>query len=197
MDVHRPRLYELVVLPDIVEEFLPGDYPAPVQGQVFKELEFRGREGERFLMQVNLVFIQVYLQAACLYDRRRMTVCREPSQHRLHPCHKLPGRKGFSYIIVRAEFQPKHTIELSALGREQDYGNVLALRLLLKLPEDFQALHTRKHYVEDNEGRGFFSGDFKGVKAVTSRGYLVALLCEVVFDQFKQVFLVVHHKNVL
>ena len=72
------------------------------------------------------------------------------SQHRAHTRHQLSGREGLHDIVVGAEFQTQHPIDLVGSGRQQDDRH---LRAGTKLGEKIESRGTGKHDVEHHQIR--------------------------------------------
>jgi hypothetical protein len=70
------------------------------------------------------------------------------STDRLHAAAELPHREGLGDVVVRAQLEPEHLVELLGLGREHDDRD-RALRA--QLPAHVEAVHLREHHVEHDE----------------------------------------------
>ncbi len=47
-----------------------------------------------------------------------------PAQDRLHPGDELPWRERLGHVVVRAELEPEHPVDLAVAGGEHDDGDV-------------------------------------------------------------------------
>jgi signal transduction histidine kinase len=64
------------------------------------------------------------------------------------PSRELARLEGFDDVVVRAELESEHPIDLLAPGREHHDGDV---RLLADLPSEISAVPVGKHHIEQHE----------------------------------------------
>ena len=69
-------------------------------------------------------------------------------QHGLDPGYQFPRAEGFDHIVVRAQREPGHPVDLLAPCREHDYRH---LRRLPQTAADLPSVHFRNHQVEDHQ----------------------------------------------
>ena len=84
-----------------------------------------------------------HLIAAADEMRRRGT-----SEQRPDPASKLPDRERFRDVVVRAELQPEHLVELVVSRRQHDDRHCA---LVAQTPADLEAVDAGQHDVEHHE----------------------------------------------
>src|SRR4030042_2059858 len=83
-----------------------------------------------------------------------------------YPENELSWTERFGDIIIRAQFEPYDTIHLFCLGGEDEDGDGTSLRIRFERPADILSVHFRKHEIQNNETRPFFSCPFQSRSAI-------------------------------
>ena len=72
----------------------------------------------------------------------------DPAQHRLHAGDELGGGERLREVVVAAELEPEHPVDLAVAGGEEDHGH---LRRLPQPPAHLEAVDVGQADVEDDE----------------------------------------------
>ena len=88
--------------------------------------------------------------------------------------------KGFCYVVIGAEFQAHHFLGFLRLCRQHQYRR--ASSISPQLPADFEAVFSRKHYVEHNQIELRLRCPARGIEAIAGDLNFVAFQFEVVFQ---------------
>ena len=74
----------------------------------------------------------------------------DPAQHRLHPCDELGGRERLREVVVAAELEPEHAVDLAVARGEEDHRD---LRRLPQALAHLEAVDVGEPDVEHDEAR--------------------------------------------
>ena len=115
----------------------------------------------------------------------------------LDPGPEHPRAEGLGDVVVGTPLEAGDHVALLALGGEHDDRHVASLGVALQPAAYLEAVHGRQHEVEHDEIRGLPPCRLEGVFTGGDALDLVALLREVVADQFEQIFLVIDDEDPL
>src|SRR3954447_14074510 len=154
-DMHVDRLLVLVerlVVTKQLEELAAGEDAARATRQVAEDLELGGRQADPPVAAENASPLEVDHEVALPDDSapgRGRVVTVRASEERLDPAHQLAQREGFRDVVVGAELEPDHLVELVITsGQEQDG----CLRSRRPQPaQDLEAVDAGQADVEDEE----------------------------------------------
>jgi hypothetical protein len=111
-----------------------------------------------------------------------------------------PGREdlgavGLYDIVVGPELEARHDVGVLAPGRRHDDGDALPPRAGLHPPQELEAIHARKHDVEDDAvGMGVLEGREPPLP-VLRQGERPALLGEGEGEQLPDIRIVLHDED--
>ena len=81
------------------------------------------------------------------------------AQQRLYAQHQFARAEGLGHVIIRAQFETEHAVDLRRLGREHDDGHGRGDGIAPERLAHFEAVHFGEHHVEQDErglgGAGF------------------------------------------
>ena len=153
---HRVFVAVMAVTPDGVEQLPARKHMARVLREMQQQVEFKRREIEHLAVQGDLPPAGGQRQFAVAQHtgrvgraglRRAQQV--GPAQQGLDARQQLGQRKRLGQVVVGAEFQPQHAVQLGRFGRQHQDGRAAAAR-----PQRFaqlQAVHARHHQVEHQQ----------------------------------------------
>ena len=158
-DVHvdRPRLAVVRASPDALEQLPPAEDDAGVARQEREELELDEGQLDRLAAHLHRAAREVDHDLAAVDDlvaAARMVRCRGAAQERTHAAAELPDREGLRDVVVGAELEPEHLVELVVAGGEHDDRH-RALRA--KAAADLESVDFWQHDVEDDEVDGLLA----------------------------------------
>ena len=110
---------------------------------------------------------------------------------------EFPGAKGFRQIIVSAQFQAQHSIDLTGLGRQHDDENGRRSRVSPEHPADFQAVDLGEHDIQDDDRRQPLAGLAQCFLAIGGGNHIKTGALQVEPDQFQRVWLVINNQDFL
>ena len=117
----------------------------------------------------------------------------QPPEHRAHPGQQLARAAGLGQVVVGAQLQAQHPVDLLAHGADHDDGRPAVGR---QPPADGQAVLARQHHVQHDQVDGR-RGQRRSISPRVGRGvHLVAVLGEVAGHLFAQLGVVVDDQDV-
>ena len=117
---------------------------------------------------------------------------RRAAQHRLHAAAELAHREGLSDVVVGAQLEAEHLVDLLGLRGEHDDRH---RRARADLAADVEAVDLGHHHVEHHEVEVVLAQAFERLTAVERAHHVVALLAERVGQQLLNRELVVHEQD--
>ena len=119
------------------------------------------------------------------------------SQDGLDPGGEYPRAERLGDVVVGPPLEPCHHVALLALGGEHDDRDVAGLGVALEPTADLEPVDHRQHQVEHDQVGRLAANHFERLVAGGHAADAVALLGEVVADEFEKILLVVHHKHMV
>ena len=117
------------------------------------------------------------------------------AQHGPYPGEKLLGREGLDHVVVGADLEPEHAIDLVTLGGQHHDGQRGGRGILAEAPAHLEAVHRRHHEVEQDEIRRGRLHLAERLFAAGGRRDLVAFPLEMMDDELADVRLVLHDQH--
>ena len=114
------------------------------------------------------------------------------SEHRLHPGHQLGGRERLGEVVVAAELEPEHAVDLAVAGGEEDHRDV---RGLAQSAAHLEAVDVGETDVEHDEARVVGAHRLEPRLARRRLEDAVAVAGQVQVDEIGDVGLVVDHDD--
>ena len=192
MGVHRARRGEPLVAPHLVEQPFAGDHLTPVLDQEREKVELLPRHPHLLARLEHLPAAEANAHVAERKLGKFLPRPRAP-QHRAHASEELAQREGLGDVVVGAQLEAEHAVDLGAARGEHDHGHVDAAAA--ELPADVPAAQPGHHDVEQYEVGRVAQGERERVLAVRRRGGLVALEAQVVLEAAHDLGLIVHDQD--
>ena len=126
LDVHIEGLGvpHIVRAPHPVNQLAAGEHLAGVAQQHFQELEFLQRERHLFAVDADHMPLHVHAHRAGMHRAgHQLLGLALAAQHGPDPGDQLTGGVGLGHVVVGAELQPHHLVDLRVLGRQHDDGD--------------------------------------------------------------------------
>src|SRR6478672_4976054 len=149
MYVERPRIAEIIIAPDVVQELLSRRNSAGVVDHVRKQrkflsgqLNFRARADHPHIAKVYGQFLVLILWHRVLFN---------PSKHGPYAGYDFLGRKGFYYVIVCADIESRDLVGLGRFRRKHYDRDLFGRLFSSQPPAQFEPRHSRKHQIEQDE----------------------------------------------
>ena len=151
MDVDRARLAVVRAAPERLEQHLARVDAARVRGERAQQLELDVRELHGRPAHLDRAPREVDAEAV---DLDHVTLARvvagrgRAAQERAHAAAELPDRERLRDVVVGAELEPEHLVELVVAGGEHDdrHGALRAQPLA-----DLEPVELREHHVEHDQ----------------------------------------------
>ena len=150
MHVHGAGLPGKIVVPDGVEDVVPGQDGPPVLTQELQKLKFLIGQLHRNAVPADLPGGGVDLQVAA-GEHALSPGAPGPAEQGLHPGLELHDAEGLHHIVVRPLLQALHPVQLGGAGGEHDDGNMGRIRRPPQTAQNLQPVHPRQHDVQDIE----------------------------------------------
>src|SRR5262249_31770069 len=196
VDVHGARLDVRLASPHEVEELEPLVDAVRMADEELGELELAQREGGLHAVDEDLIGVEVEPQAAALERvvRWRYVLGIGAAEHGADARDELARAERLRHVVVGADLEAEHAIDLGGLCGEHDHGQRAAGRGA-ETPADLEAVHSREHQVEDDEGGPVVRDAAEPVLAALGLDHVVAFLLEVETDELADVLLVLDHED--
>ena len=173
---------------------MPAEGESPVLGQVAEEVELPRGEGDGATRDPRLPASGVDLDSADGDDVGRLAAgAFGAAQDGFHPGDDLARRERLGDVVVGAQLEAEHAVDLGAARGEHDHGHVDAAAA--ELPADVPAAHPGHHDVEQHEVGCVAQGEREGVLAVRGRDGLIALEAQIVLEAAYDLRLVVRDQD--
>ena len=139
---------DIVRTPDAVDELTPGEHPAGIAHQILEQVEFLEWQGDRLAVDRHGVSVDIHPDGPGLqYHHGAVVVGRltAAAQHRTDPGDEFARRIRFGDIVVGAEFEADHLVDLRIAGGHHNHRNPGPRA---QGPADLGTRHPRQHHVE-------------------------------------------------
>ena len=131
-----------------------------------------------------------------LHDRRALVAgglgVLQPPQHRLDPRHQLPRGERLGDVVVPAQFQPQHAVDLIIAGRQEDDRRAAGLA---DTAADLGAVQLRHGDIEHDQVRPLRREALERLRAVPGFEGVEAFLIEGKLHDFADMGVVVDDEN--
>ena len=143
VDIHGAGLDGDVVAPDLVEENLAGLDAAGALHEEGEELELGGGQDDGLALDRHGMAEAVQDQVAGAEGIGRLVAALRAADLGFDAEDEFAGAEGLGHVIVRAELQPDHAVDLLGLGRQHDDGDVAGAGVALEQAAELEAGHLR------------------------------------------------------
>jgi hypothetical protein len=191
--VHGARGGVALVAPHVLQQLLAGDGLPLALDEVAQQLVLARRHVEGLLAPLAAVGLEVQLHVGEAVAREAALAPVRAAEDGPHPGQQLADGEGLGHVVVGAQLEPDHLVDLLPARGEHDDGLVEALAA--QGLADLQAAGPGQHDVEDDEVRLVLAGALQPRHAVGGGDDLVALELEVVLEPEHHVRLVFHHQD--
>jgi hypothetical protein len=185
-DVDVDRLLVLVeglVVAQELEELAPGVDPTGARGEVAQDLELGRGQADPPIATLDAAPLEVDDEVAVADDppaRGVTEVAVRPPEQGLDPTHQLAQPERLRQVVVRAELEPDHLVDLVVARRQHQHR---CLRAGCPEPaQDLEPVHARQPDVEHDEVRRLVGREVEPFLAALRDRHLVALLLQGVLD---------------
>jgi len=143
------------VTPDAVEQVGAGEDLAGPRGEAGQQVELLRGEPHRAIADSNRALIEVQLHGAAAQPaagrrlRLLLPVRPHPPQDGLRAGHQLAEAEGLGQVVVGAELEAEHAVDLGRSSREDQQGREVAAAA--QGAADLPAVGPRQHQVEDEQ----------------------------------------------
>jgi hypothetical protein len=193
VDVEGLGVADVVRTPDAVYQLHPGEHPAGVAQQHLQQLELLQRHRHRVAVDRDHVPFDVHPDRAGLDRRRTGQLGLGPAaEHGPDPGHQLAGRVRLGHVVVGAELQPDHLVDLAVLGGQHDHRDLAAGA---DLPADLGTGQARQHQVEQHQVGAIPVELLQRGGPVVGDRDLVALSAQQVGQRVAERLLVLHYQD--
>ena len=195
MRVHGAGIDEVFVLPNVLQQlFARLDTPATLR-QHGQQFELRRGQLDAFALHCHPVPRHVDDQIAELIPVFFLIFTLAPLEEIFHPQEQFARAEWLGHIIVRAQFQAEHAVDLRRFCSEHDDANAGGGRVATQNFANFNTVHFRQHQIENNQIGRVSPGLFQRFRAVRRRHDFVTRALEIELNQFNSVGFVIYHQN--
>ncbi len=194
MDVERLGVAHVVRTPDPVDQLSASQHPPAVAHQVFQQVELLERQRDGVTVHRDDMALHIHanrpgLQHAIAHLR---VVVAATAQHRADACDQLACRIGLGHVVVSAQLQADHLVDLAIPGGHHDHRNAGPSAQLLAY---IGTRHPRQHQIEqDDVGAGPVELG-ESCRTIGHHRGLKALLAQQKRQRIGQRLLVLHNQH--
>ena len=194
MDVDRSLVAVPVGAPDAVEQLLAAEREAAVLGEELQQVELARRQRNDTAGDSSLAKSGVDIDVADGDDVVvRTPDAIGPAQDRLDPGNDLPGRERLGDVVVGAQLEAEHAIDLAVAGGEHEHGDVGRRP---KLAAHVEAVETAGETdIQDHQAWPLALHANESFVAVGGLNHAKALAPQVQIQQIRNVGVVLDHDN--
>src|SRR6185503_11157028 len=185
-DVDVDRLLVLVerlVVAQELQQLTPRVHAPRPRGEMTEDLELGRRQADPPIAALDTAALEVDHEVAVADHPPAGGVAQVavgPPQERPDPAHQLAQRVGLRQVVVGAELQPDHLVDLVIAGGQDEDRRLGAGRA--EPAEDLEAVHARQPHVEDDQVGRLIRREVEAFLATLGDRDLVPLLLEGVLD---------------
>ena len=191
VNVDGARVAEPVVTPHAVEDLLAAQRESRPFREELEQLELLGRERDDAAADPYLAPAEVDRRVAGLDDLRAADLV-GAAQHRLHPRHQLGRRERLGHVVVGAELESEHAVDLAVARGEEDHRDRGGLA---EPAAHLETVDVGQADVEHDQAGPVLADGAEPAFAGSGLDDAVALACEVELDQVGDVGLVVDDEH--
>ena len=189
--VHHVALRVEVHVPYLLQERGPPDDLLRVEQEILQQLEFLGRQVERFPVHRDRVPQAVERQGSVAEDLEPLGPA--PPVQRPDPGQQLVEPERLGEVVVRARIEPPHHVLRGVPGGEHQDRRVPALAP--QLGGDLEPVLLGEHDVEQDDVVLVDVGQQGGLVAVRGHVHHVALFLQALLDEARDFPVVFHHED--
>ena len=123
---------------------------------------------------------------------QELVLLHRSSEHRLHSRDKLHHTERLCQIIIRADIESLHLVDLGALCRHHDHRKFLRLRAAAELRYDLQSVLIRQHDVQEDKIRLLLFQLFIKIMSALKALYLISAVFQCEHLNFQNIFIIFH-----
>lgn len=150
MNIDGAGIHVGLILPDMLQKFIPADDGAAVVDKELQQLHLLGGKLDGFTVFGGLSVLEIDVHIAELKAENRSKIfTRDAAQQGFDAGEQFVRVEGLGQVVVRAEFEADNTVNDTRLGSEHQNCGIYAL--LAKFLADIEAIFAGKHDVEQYE----------------------------------------------
>ena len=197
MCVHRARINQVVVLPDIAQQLLARLHPAAALRQHGQELEFCGRQLDLLSAPAHQMARQVNDEIPEVQGPGLFRAGLSALKNLFDAQHQFPRTERFGQIIVRPQLQPQHAVNLRCFCRKHEDGDARRGGIAAQHFANFQSIHLRQHQIEHDQARQELPRLLERRCAIRGRDYFKSGLLQIELDQLDRFGFIFNNQNFL
>ncbi len=174
------------------DQLVAREYLARRAEHCGEKIEFRHREDDSISFPTGLETLRIQRERPPPEDIPAGGLWFQPSQHGLGARYQFAGRERLAKVIIAAELEPEHAIDLLVRGGEKDDRHAAGLA---QLAAHFEAIHLRHAHVQHDQVRGVRARRRQRVAAVRRFVYAESGLRQSISRHFAQVRVVVDEQD--
>ena len=192
MGVDRSGISKIIVIPDIVQDLLPGQSDSLILQEIGQKFKFFVTQFQRLSIQSCLMSGLVDPDTSCLQYAFRICLS-GTAQNCFHPCHQDFGRERFGNIFIHSQIKSQKLVPLITFCRQHNNRH---LGILADLPADLPSIHLWHHHIQDDQSDFFIlEKNIHRFFSVAGLQNLVAAFAQEVLDQFPHPAFIIYHQN--
>ena len=149
-------------IPDLIKQFLLGEYMVRILRQEGQKVKFLGGKGFLLTIDINTAGCFINLDTADLNNLIGFHTAAHQTfisgQMSFHTGYQLTRTERLCHIIISPQTQTTDLIDIFLLGRYHDDRRIL---LLTDLLADFETIHIRKHQIQNDQIKIFIQSRFE------------------------------------
>jgi len=151
MDVHGPRIAEILMPPDRFRQFGPSQHLPGIFQQRNQQIKFLGGQVHHLIVHIDGMFVQIDGERAILEDDLLLGVPIDPPQNRLNARNQFCLVERLCDVVVRADLKARDLIGIKRLNGQDDDGDVFRARIRPELAAHLETVFVRQLKVQDDK----------------------------------------------
>lgn len=197
VDIHRPRVAQVVRPPHLFQNLVPGEHDAPVAHQMEEEIVFTRKQMDGPSIALHRPRDRIDNQAVCLYRTLppvRSRAQLDAAERSTNASEQLAEGKRLDHVIVSAQLEPEYTVYLIVTCG--DHNNWYRRRGSHH-PAYIEAVHLGQHDIQQHQIGLLRPCQRDRLQSGTRDPRLIPFGLEVIHERFRQISIVLHHEDAL
>ncbi len=200
MGIDGAAFAQVFQAPHLLQDLLAAQDAAGIAEEISQQLELPSGEVHQLAVHPRRVHVEVHGDGA--EGQLRSAICdfgghRAPEDGPQAGC-QLPGREGFGYIVVRAELEAEHPVDLFAPGGDEQHGEAAVRSVGPDGPQHIEAVHVGQAQIEQGriEPGTWRAEGLEGIPAGAHAGQAEALPAQMLLETQADLGVVFQEENV-
>ena len=194
MHIQGLRITHIVGPPHALNQLATSHHTTHIAQKNLQELKLLQRHRNLFTINRHHMAVNVHTHRAALQHRlsSRISLRRTTTQHRADTSNQLTRRIRLRHIVISAQFQTEHLIQLRILSGQHDNRD---RRHLTQLTAHLHTGHARKHHIQQHQIRALAVKHRQSIQTVVHNNRLETLTTQQKRKGIREGLFVLNNQN--